>query len=59
MERIEGDRWEQARAICKAQADDLGAGRTRRIQSEGLTIADLASHFFIQTNFGSSSRCAT
>src|SRR3990172_4841123 len=46
MERIEGDGWKEALEIYKAQADDLHAGRTPRVQSgEGLMVADLCNRF--------------
>jgi integrase len=45
MERIPGDGWEQALALYKAQADDLHAGRTPRVQNDELTVAALANHF--------------
>jgi hypothetical protein len=32
-------------AIYKAQADDLLAGRTPRVKSDGLTVADLCNRF--------------
>jgi integrase len=43
--RVEGDGWEQALALYKAQADDLHAGRTPRINTDGLTVADLCNRF--------------
>jgi integrase len=44
--RIEGDGWKEALELYKAQADDLHAGRTPRVnKSDGLTIADLCNRF--------------
>jgi hypothetical protein len=46
LERIEGDGWEQALALYKAQADDLHAGRTPRVASqEGLIVGELCNRF--------------
>jgi integrase len=45
MERIEGDGWKEALELYKAQADDLHAGRTPRVQSDCLTVADLCNRF--------------
>lgn len=46
LERLEGDGWEQALALYKAQADDLHAGRKpRSVTQEGLTLADLCNRF--------------
>jgi integrase len=45
LERIEGDGWKEALEEYKAVADDLHAGRTPRVQSDGLTVADLCNHF--------------
>src|SRR3954471_16727545 len=45
LERIPGDGWEEALAQYKAQADALHAGRTPRMQADGLTVADLCNHF--------------
>ena len=43
--RVEGDGWEKALEAYKAVADDLHAGRTPRVQSDGLTVADLCNRF--------------
>ncbi len=43
--RIEGDGWKEALEEYKAVADDLHAGRTPRVQSDGLTVADLCNRF--------------
>src|SRR5271168_1811197 len=43
--RVEGDGWEQALEEYKAVADDLHAGRTPRVKSDGLTVADLCNRF--------------
>ncbi len=43
--RIEGDGWKEALELYKAQADDLHAGRTPRVQSDALTVADLCNLF--------------
>jgi integrase len=43
--RIEGDGWKEALEEYKAVADDLHAGRTPRVRSDGLTVADLCSRF--------------
>ncbi|MBI1913478.1 MAG: hypothetical protein HYS12_01800 [Planctomycetes bacterium] len=45
LERIEGDGWKEALEEYKAQADDLHAGRTPRVKSDGLTVADLCNRF--------------
>jgi integrase len=45
MERIEGDGWKEALEEYKAVADDLHAGRTPRVQADGLTVADLCNRF--------------
>lgn len=45
LQRIPGDGWEDALALYKAQADDLHAGRTPRVNKDGLTVADLCNHF--------------
>ncbi len=43
--RVEGDGWKDALEQYKAVADDLHAGRTPRVQSDGLTVADLCNRF--------------
>jgi integrase len=43
--RIGGDGWKEALEEYKAVADDLHAGRTPRVQSDGLTVADLCNRF--------------
>jgi integrase len=43
--RVEGDGWKEALEEYKAVADDLHAGRTPRVQSDGLTVADLCNRF--------------
>src|SRR4051794_23853080 len=45
MVRIEGDGWKAALDAYKAVADDLHAGRTPRVKSDGLTVADLCNRF--------------
>lgn len=47
MQRVEGDGWQEALALYKAQADDLHAGRTPRAVSsrEGLTVGVLREQF--------------
>jgi integrase len=45
LERIEGDGWEEALDLYKAQADDLHAGRTPRVNRDGLTVKDLCNRF--------------
>jgi integrase len=45
LERIPGDGWEEALKSYKAQADDLHAGRTPRLNTDGLTVADLCNRF--------------
>jgi integrase len=43
--RIDGDGWKEALEEYKSVADDLHAGRTPRVQSDGLTVADLCNRF--------------
>jgi integrase len=43
--RVEGDGWQEALELYKALADDLHAGRTPRVQSDELTVADLCNRF--------------
>src|SRR5436305_11897137 len=45
MVRVEGDGWKDALELYKAVADDLHAGRTPRVKSDGLTVADLCNRF--------------
>src|SRR5215813_12779921 len=45
MERVEGDGWQEALEQYKAVADDLHAGRTPRVNRDGLTVADLCNRF--------------
>src|SRR6185312_9841726 len=45
MQRIEGDGWKEALEEYKVQADDLHAGRTPRLASDGLTMGDLCNRF--------------
>jgi integrase len=45
LERIEGDGWKEALEEYKAVADDLHAGRTPRVKSDALTVADLCNRF--------------
>ncbi len=45
LERVEGDGWKEALEEYKAVADDLHAGRTPRVQGDGLTVADLCNRF--------------
>jgi integrase len=43
--RVEGDGWKEALEEYKAVADDLHAGRTPRVKSDGLTVADLCNAY--------------
>jgi integrase len=43
--RIEGDGWQEALELYKEQAEDLHAGRTPRVKSDGLTVAGLCNAF--------------
>jgi integrase len=45
MERVPGDGWKEALEAYKAVADDLHAGRTPRVNRDGLTVADLCNRF--------------
>jgi len=46
MERLDGDGWEEALTVYKAQIDDLQAGRTpRKAKADELTVADLCNAF--------------
>jgi integrase len=43
--RVKGDGWREALELYKAQADDLHAGRTPRVERDGLTVAQLCNRF--------------
>ena len=43
--RVEGDGWKEALDLYQSQAADLHAGRTPRVHTDGLTIADLCNRF--------------
>ena len=43
--RVEGDGWEEALKLYKADADDLHAGRTPRVPANELTVLDLCNRF--------------
>jgi integrase len=43
--RVPGDGWQEALAAYQEVADDLHAGRTPRVRSGGLTVADLCNAF--------------
>jgi integrase len=45
LTRLPDDGWKEALEEYKVQADDLHAGRTPRVQTDGLTVKDLANHF--------------
>jgi integrase len=45
LQRVPGDGWQEALDLYKSQADDLHAGRTPRVASGGLTLADLCNRF--------------
>jgi len=45
LQRIEGDGWREALDEYKAKADDLHAGRTPRVKSDGLTVRDVCNAF--------------
>ncbi len=45
MERIAADGWQEALALYNEQADDLHAGRTPRVKSDGLIIRELCNRF--------------
>jgi len=48
--RVEGDGWKEALELYKAVADDLHAGRTPRVKTDGLTVADLCNSFLTAKN---------
>jgi hypothetical protein len=50
LERVPEDGWKEALEIYKAQADDLHAGRTPRVKSNGLTIKELGDRFLTAKN---------
>jgi hypothetical protein len=43
--RVEGDDWKAALEEYKKVAADLHVGRTPRVQTDGLTVADLCNRF--------------
>src|SRR5215218_844681 len=45
LTRVDGDGWKEALEEYKKVADDLHAGRTPRVQADGLTVADLCNRF--------------
>jgi integrase len=45
LTRVDNDGWEAALEEYKKVADDLHAGRTPRVQGDGLTVKDLCNHF--------------
>ncbi len=47
MTRVEGDGWKEALELYKAQADDLHAGRTPRVNrtGDGLKLSELCNRF--------------
>lgn len=45
LQRVEGDGWKEALEQYKVQADDLHAGRTPRVNADGLTLASLCNQF--------------
>jgi integrase len=45
LTRVDGDGWKEALELYKAQADDLHAGRTPRVKTDELTVADLCNRF--------------
>jgi integrase len=45
LTRVEGDGWEEALEQYKAVADDLHAGRPRRVDWDSLTVAELCNRF--------------
>jgi hypothetical protein len=45
LQRVEGDGWKDALEVYNQQKDDLYAGRTPRVKTDGLTLADLCNRF--------------
>jgi hypothetical protein len=45
LTRVDGDGWKEALEQYKAVADDLHAGRTPRVDWDGLTVAELCNRF--------------
>jgi integrase len=45
LERVEGDGWQEALEQYQAVADDLHAGRPRRVDWDSLTVAELCNRF--------------
>jgi integrase len=45
LARVEGDGWQEALEQYKSVADDLHAGRPRRIDWDSLTVAELCNRF--------------
>ncbi len=45
LERLPNDGWQAAVDRFKQEADDLYAGRTPRVKSDGLTLAELCNRF--------------
>src|SRR5262249_4592658 len=43
--RVEEDGWKEALELYKDQADDLHAGRTPRVKSDQLTLAQICNQF--------------
>src|SRR4051812_4542802 len=43
--RVEGDGWKDALEEYKAVVDDLHAGQTPRVNTDGLTVKDLCNRF--------------
>ena len=48
LKRVPNDGWEEALKVYEAQADDLHAGRTPRVQSGELTVMDLCNRFLTE-----------
>lgn len=45
LQRIEGDTWQAALELYKAQVDDLMAGRKPRVKDDRLTVGELRGRF--------------